>query len=61
MPITEQILNNWSISLDPGNNGRNVYNSAIMHPMAHISIELPYLVEWSRTSGARYLEINLIN
>jgi len=40
VPIIEHILNISSISLVPGNNGLNVYSSAIIQPMAHISIGL---------------------
>uniref|UniRef100_T1GPW0 Uncharacterized protein n=1 Tax=Megaselia scalaris TaxID=36166 RepID=T1GPW0_MEGSC len=56
VPKTEQILKSWSTSLLPGNNGRKVYNSAIIHPIAHKSIALLYRVECRRTSGALYLE-----
>lgn len=49
VPNTVQILNSWSTSLLPGNNGRNVYNSASIQPMAHKSMLLPYRVECNRT------------
>jgi hypothetical protein len=38
VPNTEHILKIISTSLAPGNNGRRVYNSAMIQPMANISI-----------------------
>lgn len=38
VPITEQILINWSLSETPGNNGQSLYNSAIIQPTANISM-----------------------
>ena len=38
VPITEHILKIISTSLDPGNMGLSVYNSAIIQPQAKISI-----------------------
>ena len=40
VPSKAQILKSWSISLEPGNSGRNVYNSGIMQPTAHMSMAL---------------------
>ena len=54
VPMTEQILNISSISELPGNKGRNVYSSAMIQPTAQMSMGAEYIVERSRTSGARY-------
>jgi len=56
VPSTDVTLNISSTSLLPGNKGRSVYNSAIIHPTAHMSIGELYPVDLRRTSGARYLQ-----
>lgn len=38
VPSTDVTLNISSTSLLPGNSGLSVYNSAIIHPTAHMSI-----------------------
>ena len=58
VPMTEQILKISSISELPGKSGRNVYNSAMMHPTAHMSIGAEYMVERRRTSGALYQRVD---
>ena len=58
VPMTEHILNISSISELPGNSGRKVYSSAMMQPTAHMSMGAEYIVERSRTSGARYQRVD---
>jgi len=38
VPSTQVTLYSWSISLMPGNSGCSRYNSAIMQPIAQMSI-----------------------
>jgi len=42
VPNVAMILNNWSMSESPGNNGIPVFISASMQPTAHMSTGLPY-------------------
>ena len=54
VPRTFVILLSWSNSLTPGKRGFKVYNSVMMHPIAHTSILQVYEVDLSTHSGALY-------
>lgn len=57
VPMSLNILSNSSSFVEPGNRGRPVYISAMIHPMDQISIEVEYVLEPSNTSGARYHKV----
>lgn len=58
VPSTWQTLKISSTSDDPGNNGRNVYSSAMIAPTAQRSTGELYLSDRSSTSGARYHRVD---
>lgn len=57
VPSTLHILYSSSASESPGNNGRNVYSSAMITPTPQMSIGLLYTVDRRSTSGARYQRV----
>lgn len=54
VPIRRKIFCNWSSFVVPGKRGRPVYISAMMQPADQMSIEVLYVLDPSKTSGALY-------